>query len=231
LIFLCAPILTYAQYVRPQNIGHINDPDGFTFIRKGLGNTTPIVDTLFNSTFFIFYPNDSSNWTKVNKQFFKGIKSTEFVHNSRITNLNILNKHAQFVLLDSVFNKEIELQTKYSHKSREYFSISDKFHEEKFNLLLPIFISYFCKHNDVALLDKYLNIMVIESDSPDELPSFTLVHLFICQPNLVLERMKIIKDESIDWALEGYFGSIPEINYKIDNYSELEQLLNENFNK
>jgi hypothetical protein len=95
--------------------------------------------------------------------------------------------------------------------------------------LLPVFISYFCKYNDVDLLDKYLRVMVVESDSQDKLPCMTLVQLFICQPLTVLSQMKFFKDESLDWDLEGYFRAISNTNNEIDNYTELEQLLDEYF--
>jgi hypothetical protein len=142
-----------------------------------------------------------------------------------------MRKTEQYKLLDSIFNKEIELQTKYDHKSSEYFRISDRFHEEKFDLLLPVFISYFCKYNDVDLLDKYLKIMVIEAGSVDELPQWALAQLFICQPNTVLRRMKYFNDKSLDWALEGYFIANMANNSEIENYEQLELLMNEYFEK
>ena len=71
------------ELAHSQEPGFINDPDGYTNIRKGQSSNTAIVGTILDGERFLYYPTSNSNWWKV--EFTKDEnKLTGFVHNSRI---------------------------------------------------------------------------------------------------------------------------------------------------
>ncbi len=67
-----------------QEMGIINDPDGYTNVRKGEGTSFEIVGTIEESDQFLYYPNENSNWWKVEAIPSYGRAIEGFVHKSRI---------------------------------------------------------------------------------------------------------------------------------------------------
>jgi len=226
LACLIIPSITNAQFRNSiQKVGMLKDKDGYTFIREGAGTHTNILDTLKKTDFFIFYPNDSSDWSKVEKRFYQGIKTPGYIHRSRIVNIEELERHRQSMIIDSIFKVERNLHTKYNHQSEEYFSISDKFHMEQFYLTLSLFVSYFTKYQDQSLLNKYLDLLMIEYDSVDETPAYVLGLLFLQQPAMVIQAVKSKENDHLKDLL--YFGFLSVTEEKGKVYERWQKVLYE----
>ena len=78
-LFLVANISLAQQ----RYIGQINDPDGYTNIRKSLNSKAEIIGKLLKNEYF-FYTENSSDWYEVSTQR----KVQGFVHKSRIQKVN-----------------------------------------------------------------------------------------------------------------------------------------------
>ncbi|MEQ8241154.1 MAG: SH3 domain-containing protein [Cyclobacteriaceae bacterium] len=75
--------LTFTQ-LSAQDSGIINDPDGYTNVRKGEGTNFEVVGKIEESDQFLYYPNENSSWWKVKTTPAYGRSIEGFVHKSRI---------------------------------------------------------------------------------------------------------------------------------------------------
>ncbi|MFY0602015.1 MAG: hypothetical protein JXR03_20240 [Cyclobacteriaceae bacterium] len=105
-ILLFASIFVTTQFlVTGQEVGVINDSDGYTNIRLYANSKSEIVAKIIEKERFLYFPTTSSNWWKV-KVFRKEKEIIEgFVHNSRIqsiyredsnSNLNLKKLYHEF---------------------------------------------------------------------------------------------------------------------------------------
>lgn len=78
VLLLVTPELAYSQ-----EPGFINDPDGYTNIRKDQSSKSEIVGKILDGQRFLYYPNSNSDWWKVEYTNKESIL-IGFVHNSRI---------------------------------------------------------------------------------------------------------------------------------------------------
>lgn len=76
-------ILTFSQ-LSAQERGIINDPDGYTNVRKEEGTNHEVVGRIEESDQFLYYPNENSSWWKVKTTPSYGRSIEGYVHNSRI---------------------------------------------------------------------------------------------------------------------------------------------------
>ncbi len=81
LIFFCIFLSVHAT---AQNIGIIQDKDGYTNIRSTAFSKSKIIGKITEGQQFIFYASDSSNWWKIKLIDKKGSSIEGFVHKSRI---------------------------------------------------------------------------------------------------------------------------------------------------
>jgi hypothetical protein len=195
-ILLLIPICSFSQLFDKFHIGLINDSDGYTLIRAGQGIDSPVIDTLFADEFFQFVPTDTSKWSKVYKMW----NVSGFVYGSRISPLTEFDRNTQKLLLDSIF--DIEAKTYLTQKS----GIRNH-HEEKFTPILQLFLKYMKHDFDNELLEKFIDILIIESGSADEMPPTTLGYLYQYYPDQVLNEVKKRKDEYLFGQLEFGFGN------------------------
>ena len=75
--------LTFSQ-LSAQEQGIINDPDGYTNVRKDKGANYEVVGRIEEADKFLYYPNDNSNWWKVKTTPSYGQSVEGYVHKSRI---------------------------------------------------------------------------------------------------------------------------------------------------
>lgn len=218
------PVITKAQLYAELEIGIINDPDGFTYIRNGQELKASVIDTLHDGEFFQFVPNDSTDWLEVYKMW--NVKG--FVHKSRIKNIKNLQKPKQKALIDSVFSKELKLHIDYFSESKKRQAKASKFHEEKFSPVLNLFIYYMNRSYDEMLMSEFFNILIVESGSADELPSWTLGYIYMSNPKEVIDLVRKYDKELINSHLE--FGFV-NVTYgrkdEIENFEYLEKQIEE----
>lgn len=67
-----------------QEVGNINDPDGYTNIREGQSSSTAILAKFVTGERFLYYPTENSSWWKVIKKINKNETVEGYVHKSRI---------------------------------------------------------------------------------------------------------------------------------------------------
>ena len=79
----------------------INDPDGYTNVRKGTGTKYPIVGKFFIDEVFAFIPNSNNNWWKVKN---KSGTIVGFMHKSKICPIGSLSEGKKESLYKS-YNK------------------------------------------------------------------------------------------------------------------------------
>jgi hypothetical protein len=77
LVLLNSPVIA-------QEVGNINDPDGYTNIREGQSSNTTILAKLVTDERFLYYPTSNSSWWKVIKTVDKDEAIEGYVHKSRI---------------------------------------------------------------------------------------------------------------------------------------------------
>jgi hypothetical protein len=217
LIFL--PIMSLSQLYGDNNIGIINDSDGYTFIRKGLGTNTEIKDTLFDREYFKYIPTDSTDWYQV----FKMWNSNGFVHKSRIRNLKSLSRKKQYDLINSTFDKEISSYQKKINTNKGGFR---NYHEEKFSPILDLFIHYSNKKYDDKLMRKFFDLLIIESGSADELPSTALGFIYNLNSKNIFNLIKEYDNLTILDNL--YFGASFENSNTPNNLFLLKEQMIEN---
>lgn len=80
-----------------------------------------------------------------------------------------------------------------------------------------------CKHKDDILLNSLFNLILTVQNSADVQPAWTLASIYICQPDYVIERIKINKEkELLIRKLKFGFDQITyENKNSILNYSKL----------
>jgi|TARA_R100000027_G_C2222090_1_gene86414 hypothetical protein len=69
IIFFGFILLSFS--VRAQEVGQINDPDGYTNIREGKDSNSKIIAKFVNEERFLYFPNTDDNWWKVIKSINK----------------------------------------------------------------------------------------------------------------------------------------------------------------
>ena len=67
-----------------QEVGLINDPDGFTFIRSETSSNSEILSKILEGDHFLYFTDTSSNWWKVKYRNKTDMLISGYVHNSRI---------------------------------------------------------------------------------------------------------------------------------------------------
>jgi len=76
-------LLIIGNPVSAQELGYINDPDGYTNLRLDPNGKSEIVGIVITGQVFKYYPNNNSDWWKVDFKF-----RTGFMHKSKIKDFN-----------------------------------------------------------------------------------------------------------------------------------------------
>jgi len=204
IIVLICPLISFGQLFNG-DIGIIDDPDGYTFVRKGKGLTYPVIDTIVNGELFHFMSEKDSEWWKISQR--NGLQG--FMHKSRIMNIKDINNIDKYNLIDTIFVKEKELQRKPYYKLTKAEQQKRKeFHEETFDFILEMFAEYICETKNKVLFERYIHIIYTEAGSADELPIWALGMIYVCEPDWTLEIIAPNGQCSIKTLLEFGFENI-----------------------
>lgn len=236
---LLSLFLSFWVQGQPRAKGIINDPDSYTNIRAGKGTNFEIVGRILENELFVYYDSTDQNWLKVAitkcrcdepNRIYNNI--TGYVHRSRILNTDDLTQKRQKQLLQAIFKEEKRLYEQFvntkDRTSKEYRSISGEmnvFHDYQFDAVLGIFDKHMCQFKDRELLEKYLELLEVETGSSDEMPSYSLGIFFQCHPEWVFESMKkhLGLMNLLEWGIVniGYDASRNEPSEIEKKYNEL----------
>ena len=213
----------------------INDSDGFTNVRSGPGSDFEVIDTLFNEDFFYFKLASNSNWAKVTA--WKGRQIEGFIHKSRIEEVKNLDNNSLKEIILKVLDKQRTLannfraawKTKDSLAYRTTVRKLESYSETKYDPILQVIPKYFCSTNDIKIIDKFFATMWAEKGSANEMPSFSIGDCFICNPDLIIERINKITNKEqkkliighIEWGLMNKFDVDEDGNSEDKKYNEL----------
>jgi len=204
-------------------VGLINDPDGYTFIREDNNNTSKVLDTIFQGEFFHYTPS-KDNWWKAGKLWY----TSGYMHSSRIVNIKDLPIKEKNELIDSIFNIEIELSSISFYEKTEFERENSKrFWEEKYTRILEMFAEYICETKDKGLFEKFKTILYRNGGSVDETPSWTLGMIFVCQPDWTIKMVTTATGYSaLKKELEWGFLNVVPFEEGSDEYNVLLNKLN-----
>jgi hypothetical protein len=192
ILFLTFAIL--CQVLAQEELAKINDPDGFTNVRSGKGTDFSLV-TKFDIDDLFFCEPSKDDWWRVHS--FNDKKG--YIHKTRITlikNLSINDRRALIVYsINRLRNFRIEYDSTPSDKRFEKVEQFDKY-EDDYSHILKFLPEIFCNNNDTLLLDQFINVMVVNKMSANEVPSWTLGYCYLCNPDLVIKRIKRFKGEN-----------------------------------
>lgn len=240
LTFFCSLTL-FAE----NKLAIINDPEGYTYVRKGQGKDFKVVDTLFTEDFFYFQFVDNSEWAKVTA--WKGRQVEGFVHRSRIQEVEKLDNKKQKELIIKTLERHRILADNFRNAWKSKDSLGYRktvreleFHSDtKYDPILNILPKYFCLTSDTKVLQFFFATMWADKGSANEIPSFSIGDCFICNPDLVIEQLTKIKNieqrksifDQIEWGLLNHFDE--DENEKSDNkiFNKLKARLNNERNK
>ncbi len=213
----------------------IKDSDGFTNVRSGPGKNFEVVDTLLNEDFFYFKFDKNTDWVKITAWKERQIEG--FIHKSRIQELKNLDNKALKKIIIKVLDRQRTLANNFraAWKSKDSLAYRitvrelENYNDTKYDPILQIIPNYFCSTNDPEIIDKFFATMLADKGSANEMPSFSIGDCFICNPDLIIERLdkitekkqkKIILD-NIEWGLMNHFEVDEDGNSDNKEYNEL----------
>lgn len=232
---------TLTGQIMTRDVGLIHDPDGYTLIRKGSSISAPVKDTLFEKELFFFTPNDSIDWYEVYQTtirepasdtinwlvYARELESPGYVHKSRIRNVKSLDKDTQVYFIDSLFQLEIDIHNgKYTMenvlKNKTLMTV------EIYHPVLDLLVSYLCRNGDKKILDLYFQLLTILSGSPDEALRNPLGYLYLCIPDMILNKIDSLNNDNLKNELDfGFQVATWGRKDEIENYDELKKKLDE----
>jgi hypothetical protein len=229
-IGLLIPILDFGQ----SELAMINDPDGFVNVRADKNTDSEIITTIKEGDFFLCEPTND-NWWKVDNFH----SQTGFVDKSRIRLIKDLTEKQQRDLIIKSINGLKDYRLKYdslrlilpNDERMGLLKEFENFEETIYTPLLPFLSKLFCKNIDIDLLDKYLNIMIVNQMSANEMPAWSLGDCYLCHPDLVIKQIKNYKGKDRDYLWNmlnfGFENVTSQKENEIENYQELKNKLNE----
>ena len=215
-------ILTFYSFLLLAQNGPaiIKDTDGFTNVRSGPGMKFNVVDTLFDEDFFYYKFGENPNWAKVSA--WKGRQIEGYIHKSRIQ----IVKNLDNITLKNLISKILEKQRNLASNFRTAWKLNDKlayrtavkklehYNDTKYDPLLQVIPSYFCLTSDAEIINKFFATMWADKGSANEMPSLSIGECYICNSDIVIERLEIIENKekkvlilnNIEWGLMNYFN-------------------------
>src|SRR3972149_11515955 len=164
------------QVLGQTKLARINDTDGYTNVRNGKGTNFEIVTQYKYGEFFQCEPSSDEWW------IVQGFNNKHgYIHRSRITLISSLTDKEKYQLIDSTLDRLKLLRLDYDSLRKNEVEAEqinkllelDNYEETKYTPLLEYLSELFCKHKDSNLLYKFLNIMIINKLSANEMPSWT----------------------------------------------------------
>lgn len=113
LVFLTAFFLVSFNSLSAQEIGIINDPDGYTNIRNGKGTKYEIIGKIQEGERFQYFKSNQTEWWKINTMPYFGDPIIGYIHKSRIQPFNIKsNSECNCLIFDNNVLKKPDLIAK-----------------------------------------------------------------------------------------------------------------------
>lgn len=197
----------------------IKDSDGFTNVRSGPGTDFDVIDTLFNEDFFYFKFHNNSDWAKVTA--WKGRQIEGFIHKSKIQEVKNLDNNSLKEIILKVLDRQRVLADNFRAACKSKDSLANRttvkelenYSDTKYDPILQVIPEYFCSTNDIKIIDKFFATLWADQGSANEMPSFSIGDCFICNPDLVIERLGKVTDKEqkklilnhIEWGLMNHF--------------------------
>lgn len=238
--FLFLPF-TLAGQIMTRDVGLIHDSNGYTLIRKGISTSAPIKDTLFEKELFFFTPNDSTNWYEVHQTtvrepksepinwlvYKRELESPGYVHKSRIRNIKSLDKATQVYFIDSLFQLEIDIHHG-KYKLEDLLKNKTLMTVEFYHPVLDLLVYYLCRNDDKKILDLYFQLLTMLSGSPDEALRYPLGYLYLCIPDMIINKIDSLNNDNLKNELDfGFHVATWGRKDEIENYDELKKKLDE----
>jgi uncharacterized protein YgiM (DUF1202 family) len=218
----------------------INDSDGFTNVRSGPGIDFDVIDTLFSEDFFYFKLENNSDWAKVTA--WKGRQIEGFIHKSRIQEVkNLGNKSLKEIIIKVLDRQRILADSfRAAWKAKDSLAYRTNvrklghYSDTKYDPILQVIPKYFCSTNDIKIIDKFFATMWADQGSANEMPSFSIGDCFICNPDLVIERLDKVTDKEqkklildhIEWGLMNHFDIDDDGNSTDKEFNDLIEKVN-----
>lgn len=218
----------------------INDSDGFTNVRSGPGTDFEVIDTLFNEDFFYFKFDNNSDWAKVTA--WKGRQIKGYIHKSRIQEVKNLDNNSLKKIILKVLDRQRTLADSFRAAWKAKDSLAyrttgrelEHYSDTKYNPILQVIPEYFCTTNDIKIIDKFFATMWADQGSANEMPSFSIGDCFICNPDLVIERLDKVTDKEqkklildhIEWGLLNHFDVDKDGNSDDKEFNDLIERVN-----
>ncbi len=177
-------------------VGVINDPDGYTNVRKEKSTSSPIVSKIFKGEIFSYQPVKGDKWYSV---IVKG--QSGYVHSSRIVNVLSL-PNAREVLLE-IFRKENQLLQLQTERTKNEHS---DFFENVYCAALESAGDFIAKNQDDELFKLMIENKLLDKGNASEAPSFALGYVFIANPQWASGILKAYRDKDLlgflDWGIQ-----------------------------
>ena len=218
----------------------ISDSDGFTNVRSGPGTDFKVIDTLFDEDFFYFKFENNSDWAMVTA--WKGRQIKGFIHKSRIQEIKNLDNNSQKDIILKVLDTQRILADRFRAAWKAKDSLAyrttarelENYSETKYDPLLQVIPSYFCSANDIEIIDKFFATMWADQGSANEMPSFVIGDCFICNSDLMIDRLDQITDKEqkklilnhIEWGLMNHYDVDEEGNSDDKEFNDLIEKVN-----
>ncbi len=247
LLPLLLLLFTTTSGQQPVPLAVINDPDGFTYIRKGPSTSSPIVVTLHNDQPFAVHPGNG-DWWRIDyvtwqMKWITG-EPEGYIHRSRVRLLSDMPDTAQRGILCrtlAAVRKEYKRADKLAEEAGRiadpqkrkilsdsaYLTRSRAF-EATYEMILEELAAHIIRTKDTAVLHEWLLVYIDTEGAAPEWPSDALAICFSGAPELVMSAIRRFpaKDRKILYG-HIYFGLT---NMETDNREDiemLEKLLNE----
>ncbi len=177
-------------------VGVINDPDGYTNVRKEKSTSSPVVSKIFKGEVFSYQPVKSDKWYSI---IVKG--KSGYVHSSRIVNVLSL-PNARGVLLE-IFRKENQLLKLQTERTKNEHS---EFFENVYCAAIEPASEFIAKNQDDELFKLMIENKLSDKGNASEAPYFALGYVFIADPQWASGILKAFRDEELlgflDWGIQ-----------------------------
>ena len=199
-------LVVFIKYSSAGNgLARIKDKDGFTNVRDSASSHSNIVGVLTAEDLFFCTPSTSVWWRIVSfKNDSTGKQLIGYVHSSRIQLIDSLDNESRRTLFTNVLTKHrtlaLDFHAAYTSKNSELYKSTgvalEKHSDESYSPILHSLSLYFCQTSDSVILQLFCSTVIADAGSANEVPSIALGECYICHSNLVLNQVKLIKNQN-----------------------------------
>lgn len=210
------------------------DKDGFTNVRSGAGLSFEVIDSVKTDELFYCEPLPNGEWYKIHLiRYYSGQSVDRFMHRSRVEIIENLHADVQRSIVLSILNKQklladgfVTCNRKYNRKLKKWNSQEDSaacskavrkleaYSDNHYTPILEILSSLFCKTKDRTIIDNFVETMLSDSGSANEMPSFSIGECFNCDTKMLSALIRSIKNQedkkliadNVEWGLLNKFS-------------------------